>query len=128
MEKINTNIGFNGEVFLTKEQWDTYRKRMPVRYISKKKKGLCDVCGEQSKENNPIQNAHKIGFGLGILYLGLTPEYVDEDENIMSAHRTKCNKSVELDLEGSCRQLKNAGIIKLPNYLPAFVHSIWNKI
>jgi len=128
MEKIDTNIGFNGKIFLTKEQWDTYRKRMPVRYISKKKKTLCEICGKQSEKNNPIQNAHKIGFRLGILYLGLTPEYVDKDENIVSAHKTKCNKSAELDLESSCRQLKNAGISELPNYLPSFVHSIWNKI
>jgi hypothetical protein len=29
---IPINIGFDGRMFLTKEEWDTYRRRKPVRY------------------------------------------------------------------------------------------------
>lgn len=44
MDKINTNSGFNGRVFLTKSECETYKKRKPVRYIKKKKQNLCEVC------------------------------------------------------------------------------------
>jgi hypothetical protein len=128
MTKINCNIGFNGETFLTEVQWDTFKKRMPVRYIPKKKQIICVVCNKESTEANPIQNAHIIGFRLGVLYLGLTPDYLDQDENIASAHRKKCNNVVELDLVSSCRYLKNTGIKNLPKYLPLFVLEIWNNL
>ncbi len=127
VKKIKTNIGFNERMFLTKAEWETYKRRMPVRYIKKKKQKSCEVCGKPEKEDNPFENSHIIGFGLGIIYLGLTPEYIDSHENIVCAHRKKCNSKAELDLHESCRNLKSCGVKSLPGYLPKFVHAVWLK-
>jgi len=126
-DKIECNIGFAGRIFLTKSEWETYKRRTPVRYIKKKKPILCEVCNEPSTKDNPFQNSHRIGFSLGIIYLGLTPEYVDRDENIVSAHRKKCNNKAELNLMESCKNLKSESVISLPEYLPIFVKKIWNQ-
>jgi hypothetical protein len=126
--KIPENIGFDGRVFLTEEEWMTYRRRKPVRYIHKVKPELCEVCGKTPTPGNPLENSHQIGFRSGVIYLGLTPEYVDNDENIVSAHKRKCNKSAELDLMDACRRLKKKGVERLPSYLPDFIHEVWNQI
>jgi hypothetical protein len=127
MNEIKTNMGFNGDIFLTKSEWETYRKRMPVRYIMKKKIELCEICGKHETNDNPFQNSHIIGFKIGIVYLGLTPEYVDGHENIVCAHRKNCNSKAELNLMESCKQLKLKGIKSLPSYLPDFVHETWKQ-
>lgn len=127
MENIECNVGFEGRIFLSRPEWETYKKRMPVRYIEKKKSQACEICGNPPTENNPLQNAHRIGFRMGILYLGLTPDYVDDYKNIVSAHRKQCNGEAELDLYESCKELKARGIRSLPEYLPKFVHDIWDE-
>ncbi len=78
------------------------------------------------KEDNKFENSHIIGFGLGIIYLGLTPEYVDSHDNIITAHKKICNSKAELGLIGSCRELKNKGIKSIPTYLPQFVRDVWD--
>ncbi len=128
MEKIKCNLGFDGRVFLSEAEWETYKKRKPVRYIKKKKPELCEICDEPEESNNPFENSHLIGFGLGITYLGLTPEYVDGYDNIVSAHRKECNSKAELSLLESCKELKSKGIKSLPAYLPKFVHEIWLQV
>jgi len=125
MERIKENIGFEGRVFLSEEEWMTYRRRKPVRFIRKKKPDVCEICKKSPTSDNPLENAHQIGFRVGVIYLGLTPEYVDSDENIVTAHKRKCNKGAELDLQGACLKLKQNGITKLPSYLPEFIHKIW---
>lgn len=118
MENIECNIGFDGRIFLTQAEWNTYKRRKPVRYISKQKPLLCEVCNKPATSDNPLENSHCIGFGLGIIYLGLTPEYVDGHENIVSAHRKECNSKAELSLFESCKLLKSQSINSLPGYLP----------
>jgi hypothetical protein len=126
-DKIQENIGFDGRIFLTQEEWMTYRRRKPVRYIRKAKPNLCEICGKKPMEDNPLENSHRIGFRLGIIFLGLTPEFVDRNDNIVSAHKKVCNKSAELDLPSACCDLKKHGIVELPDYLPNFIHKIWQN-
>lgn len=128
MHGLNVNAGFDGRVFLSQSEWETYLKRKPVRYIKKKKVSLCEICLKEAEENNPIQNAHIIAFGLGVAYLALTPEYVDSDLNIISAHRKSCNNQAELNIEDSCRELMNRGIKSLPDFLPGSIQNIWSGI
>jgi hypothetical protein len=70
-----SNVGFDGRVFLTEAEWRTYLRRKPVRYIHKTKAPACQVCGQGPEDDNPFQNAHKIGFDMGIVQLALTPDF-----------------------------------------------------
>lgn len=127
MPTIPTNTGFDGRRFLSEPEWRTYIRRKPVRYIRKRKDRVCEICGQPETTDNPLQSAHLIGFEVGIIYLALTPEFVDGDENIVTAHRRDCNRKVELDLVGSCQRLRDLGSKSLPAFLPSFVHAIWNR-
>lgn len=92
-------IGFDNRMFLTKEELSTYRRRPPVRYSAKniqKHKDFCSVCGDEFTENNPAQAAHRIPFTKGVTEYGLTPDWLDSNFNLAWAHRSKCNKLVEL--------------------------------
>ena len=102
-------------------------RRKPVRYIRKVKAEKCEVCGDGPDDNNPFQNAHRIGFEVGIVQLALTPEFLDGDENIVTAHRMQCNKEAERDLEGSMRLLRSLGIEELPEFLPPETLSLWRE-
>src|SRR5438874_72854 len=113
MPNIPLNIGFEGRTFLTKEEWETYRRRKPVRYIRKKHSETCYVCGQAAVENNPFQHAHRIGFEIGVIYLGLTPDYVDSHLNIVTAHKQICNRKAELDLLAAMKSLRDAGVTAL---------------
>lgn len=126
MATIPTNRGFDGRRFLTESEWQTYLRRKPVRYIHKPKEAVCCVCGHPGTTENPLQNAHCIGFEIGIVYLALTPEFLDGDNNIVSAHRRDCNKLAELDLPAACRRLHSLGVTNPPGFLPSFVHEMWD--
>lgn len=91
--------GFDNRVFLLESEWKTYLKRAPVRYTNKKKEDLCSVCGKTGTNDNPLQNAHIIPFIFGVTTLALTPEYLDSDENIVTAHKCGCNKSAEAQVQ-----------------------------
>lgn len=109
---------FGGDVFLTEAEWLTYNKRMPVRYIRKRKHTLtCAVCGGHAQEGNPLEHSHRIGFNFGIKRLGLTPDWLDRHENIVSAHRTECNTSAELSVKDAAAYLRSLGLT-IPGYLP----------
>lgn len=69
------NKGFNGRIFLTKEEWETYCRRKPVRYIKKTKNKICEICGKNEEKYNQFQNAHVIGFDFGLIDIGLTPDF-----------------------------------------------------
>lgn len=122
------NIGFDGRTFLTEAEWLTYLRRKPVRYIKKEKAAICEVCGEPPNGEDTLQNAHKIGFDLGVIRLALTPEFLDKHENISTAHKKKCNRKVELDIEDAIRQLMTSGITSLPEFLPKESHDHWNQV
>jgi hypothetical protein len=128
MARNRCNLGFDGRQFLLEAEWTTYRRRKPVRYIRKPKKGKCEVCGRPGTADNPLQNAHRIGFDVGVIDLALTPEYLDSDENIVTAHRTTCNRTSELDLAGSMKRLNGLGVRELPAFLPDAVHEAWRKV
>jgi hypothetical protein len=125
MTRNRCNLGFDGRQFLLEAEWTTYRRRKPVRYIRKPKASMCEVCGRPGTADNPLQNAHGIGFDVGVIDLALTPEYLDSDENIKTAHRKTCNQAVELDLVGSMNRLKGLGVRELPAFLPDTVHELW---
>jgi len=87
---------FDGRVFLLESEHETYLRRMPVRYTKKLKTKFCEVCGLEGTKENPIENAHRIPFSIGVKVFKLTPDYLDKETNLVSAHRKICNKSVEL--------------------------------
>ncbi len=123
--KVKRNTGFDRRIFLTAAEWDTFCRRKPVRYIRKSKERVCQVCGLPATPGNPLQNAHIISFDVGVIDLALTPDYLDSDTNIVSAHRNQCNKAAELDLQRSMIHLGSQGITELPTFLPRFIHELW---
>jgi len=115
-------------MFLTEAEWQAYCRRMPVRYIRKKKEVACRVCGNPESEGNPFQNAHIISFNIGVIDLALTPEFLDSDDNIATAHRIACNKATELDLRASMAHLMSLKVQSLPAFLPGFIHEMWQEV
>jgi hypothetical protein len=128
MSEIQRNLGFEGRTFLEEAEWHTYRRRRPVRYIRRPRATVCIFCGDEESPENPLQSAHIIGFDVGVIELGLTPEFLDSDENIATAHRRTCNRSVDLGLQGSMVRLRNLGVEELPAYLPAEIQGAWNQM
>jgi len=122
------NLGFEGRLFLWAAEWMTFRRRKPVRYIRKKKTQQCEVCGGPGTTENPFQNAHLIGFDIGVIDLALTPDYLDSDENIVTAHRKTCNRASEFDLVRSMRRLKELGVKELPSFLPVSIQERWRDV
>jgi hypothetical protein len=121
------NIGFDGRTFLTEEEWRTYCRRKPVRYIRRPKNDKCNVCGADHGKDNPMQNAHRIGFDIGIIDLALTPDFLDSMTNIVSAHKVKCNKASELSLKDSMQYLRSLAIEELPKFLPDDIQKAWRE-
>jgi hypothetical protein len=93
------NLGFEGRKFLTEQEWMTYLRRLPVRFVRHKLADTCCVCGKQASEDNPLQGAHKVPFSQGVRDYRLTPDWLDSENNIATAHRKNCNKAVELTPE-----------------------------
>jgi len=114
-------------MFLDETEWLAYCRRKPVRYIRRQRASACQLCGLPGAPENPLQSAHIIGFDLGVIDLGLTPEFLDSEKNIVTAHRRVCNKQSELDLTASIGQLLKLGTKELPKYLPATIHEAWAK-
>ena len=125
MATIEFNIGFDGRMFLTEEEWRTYVRRKPVRFIDKKRDEVCQVCGRLAGDRDPLQNAHRISFGLGVICLALTPDFLDDDANIVTAHRKGCNAKAELGPGQAMALLRKLGVTDLPAFLPQFVHELW---
>lgn len=108
--------GFDGRMFLYEYEWQTYLRRMPVRYIRREHSEICEVCGQVASENNPLQHRHKIGFLLGVREFGLTPDYLDSAASIVSAHKRVCNSKAEWSKIQVYDYLLNMGI-KIPDYI-----------
>jgi hypothetical protein len=112
-------------MFLDEAEWLTYCRRKPVRYIRRPRATACQLCGLSRSPDNPLQSAHLIGFDVGVIDLGLTPEFLDSDKNIVTAHRRTCNNAVKLDLQGSMVRLRELGVVELPQHLPASIQEAW---
>lgn len=125
MHRVPRNIGFDGRTFLTEAEWATYCRRMAVRYINLPLESACKICGLPATPANPLQNAHVIGFTPGVLYLALTPEFLDSTANIVTAHRGVCNRAAELSLLDSMARLRALGIAELPSFLPPETLNLW---
>ena len=128
MAMLRRNIGFDGRIFLAETEWQAYCRRKPVRYIRRRRATVCQACGLPGSSRNPLQQAHLIPFDLGIVELGLTPDFLDSEGNIVTAHRRACNKRLELTLDGSMMRLKSLGIEELPRFLPDPVHMAWSGL
>jgi len=126
--KIIRNTGFDNRRFLTEAEWQTYCRRKPVRYIRKQRGLTCWVCGQAATAANPFQNAHIISFDLGVIELALTPDFLDSDANIVTAHRIACNKATELDLCAAMEYLGKIGVQELPTFLPGHIHQTWQLV
>ena len=122
------NLGFGSNIFLTEAEWETYRRRPPVRYTNKSREGNCEVCGLPGEEENKLTNAHVIGFYVGVLDLGLTPEFLDRHDNLVTAHRRTCNGKAETTLEGAMHRLIENGVTELPDYLPPDIQFLWQEV
>lgn len=92
-------MSFEGRIYLHDYEHQTYLRRMPVRFIRHRIGETCHVCGGHGTTDNPLQKAHLIPFALGIRKFKLTPDFLDRAENIVAAHRDRCNKSAELSEE-----------------------------
>ena len=92
-------MSFDGRVFLLDYEYETYMRRMPVRYLNHRIPNTCKICGKPGTPDNPLQRAHLIPFGVGIKKYRLTPDYLDRPENTVAAHRATCNKKAELSHE-----------------------------
>jgi hypothetical protein len=128
MSRIRRNIGFDGRLFLDEAEWLTYCRRKPVRYIRRPRATVCQVCKLLGSSENPLQSAHVIGFDVGVIDLTLTPEFLDSERDIITAHRRTCNMATELDLQASMSRLKELGVPELPPYLPAAIHATWGVV
>jgi hypothetical protein len=128
MSRAKRNIGFDGRMFLDQAEWETYCRRKPVRYIRRPKTSTCQVCGISASDDNPLQSAHVIAFDLGTIDLALTPEYLDSDENIVTAHRRSCNRRAELGLHDAIVRLTSLGVKCLPQFLPPTIHEEWSRL
>lgn len=90
---------FEGRVFLLPHEHETYLRRMPVRYVKHPKATVCCICGLGPELDNPLENSHKVPFGLGVKKYKLTPDWLDSPSNIVSAHKRLCNKAAEMTAE-----------------------------
>lgn len=95
---------FQGRAWLTLEEWETYRRRPPVRYPTEIKKELikdfgytCQVCGAENVPEKELQIAHHLAFTTGVVDWGLTPEWLDSKWNVCLAHKVSCNNQFGLD-------------------------------
>lgn len=96
--------GFGDRVWLTEAEWETYRRRVAVRYPQRSRSNVvardgetCSICGGSARDpQRPIQLAHRVPFKLGVVDWGLSPDWLDGVENLCLAHRGACNDSAEL--------------------------------
>lgn len=68
--------------------------------------GKCIVCGISDGE---LQLAHRVPFQIGVIDWGITPEWLDRPDNLVIAHKEKCNDLCELMDEEILQELETAG-------------------
>lgn len=108
---------FQGRPWLSLEEWETYRRRAPVRYPSKlkdeiiEKCGLtCAVCKDKNVPEKDLQIAHHVPFMAGVVDWGLTPQWLDSEWNVCLAHSKTCNNEFGLDPQGVPAFLEEQGL------------------
>ncbi len=120
--------GFDGRVFLTEAEWCVFLRNCPVRYTDRQLlKPTCSHCAEAGNRST-LQLAHVIPFKNGVQFLALTPDFLNGSDNLVSAHRGRCNRGAELGLEESLRRLRSLGVTALPDFLLPDVLETWKKI
>ena len=131
--------GYGDRVFLTKQEWEAYWKRTPVRYLFNVKinGGKCFLGKDCSTKNGRrkvrLEKAHRIPFREGVLFLGLTPDFLNRKRNIVRACKGSCNNRCVLTPQGCLEQLKKwldqdrKATPNTPNNLPCFVPEIYRK-
>ena len=113
-------LGFDGRTFLTKEEHETYCRRLPVRYPRKNLRitGKCSICGGRATPENPLQVAHRIPFGRGITQFWLTPDWLDGPHNLVWAHKRGCNKKAEISIREITKHVQKECNVKVPKNVP----------
>jgi len=87
------------------------------------KEDICHICKLPPESKNRLEWAHLISYKNGFDSLGLTMVFLNSRENLVMAHRVKCNKRAELSLEDSIRRLWDLGHRDLPQH----IQPIYNK-
>lgn len=110
--------GFEGRVWLNHAEWETYRRRVAVRFpqklraeVASRQGELCFTCG-QDLSTNPerVQLAHRVPFKIGVVDWGLTPDWLDSAANLCLAHVGKCNDGAELTNSEIVKHLRALGL------------------
>jgi hypothetical protein len=70
-----------------------------------------------SAARKPLQAAHLIPFGVGIIRFWLTPEWLDGPDNLIWAHKRKCNKEAEIPASQIVEYLKQKFGIEVPKHV-----------
>lgn len=94
-------------MFLTDIEWEVLRRFPPVRrsgsggkrrgFVPKGPPTVCHHCGKPSNPpGNPLQICHLIPFLRGVIDGGLSPVFLNHPDNLVWAHRSICNKAVEI--------------------------------
>ena len=95
------------QVKLTPTEYEVLKRWPPVRRAGnaahrrgilppEPKPAHCRHCGRPATGENPLQICHRIPFLKGIIEGGYTPDYLNRPDNLIWAHRTGCNKAVEV--------------------------------
>lgn len=109
--------GFEGRVWLTGAEWETYRRRVAVRYpqnqraaVASRQGELCFTCEEGDRPGEKsMQLAHRVPFKIGVVDWGLTPDWLDGAENLCLAHVGICNDGAELTNPEVAKHLQALG-------------------
>ena len=110
--------GFGGRAWLTEAEWETYRRRVAVRYpqnlrpqVAERDGEACSVCGRFGDlDGKPIQLAHRVPFKIGVVDWGLTPDWLDGVDNLCLAHQGACNDQAEVRQSEIPAHLRGQGL------------------
>ena len=110
--RLKNNNKFDGRVWLTTDEWQTYRRTPPVRYVGSAlpTTDTCSLCGQPFSITNPLTVAHRVPFSSGVIDWGLTPEWLNQAENLRATHRAVCNKHAELSDDEIALYLYDIGL------------------
>lgn len=106
-------------MWLSVAEWETYRRRVAVRYPQKTRAQVitrdgecCSICGGDGDDSGtrPIQLAHRVPFKLGVVDWGLSPDWLDGVDNLCLAHRGACNDEAELKTAQIPAHLRSLGL------------------
>jgi hypothetical protein len=131
--EIKSNTGFNGRTFLTEYEWNTYQKCLPETLIRKMKYPLSCECSTNvdGESSSNFKKSHKIKFNMGIIQLGLTPDFLDASLNVNVSHKNRIHPPIlqKINLKDAIEILINEyKIDELPEYLPINIRKLFEDI